>query len=432
MKSLDAEQAKRQALLAERKQAMEAGETDLYLQKDDELKALDKKEIMEVLDQFQQSQDAAVLIQRGVRTLTAEETKYYESIIKALDSPDPRQAVAGLDSTIPQTIIETVFNDLAQEYPILKHVDFMYTPSNVKMIYNKTGALKAKWGGLTAGVTEELSGAVDAVETGKFNLSAYIYVSKPMIVLGAPWIDSYVRSILKDALAFGLEDGFVNGTGLNEPIGMIRSMATFDTSTGYPAKVASKIANLSIQQLGPQVMKLKFHSGTRRRPARQMFFAYSPGDEVKVLAARKVLGPMGYIDVVAPNYNIKFVECASLERGTAILGISKQYLGTLAGNEGGELEFSDHFKFLDQNRTYMIHLLGNGIPKDETSFVVLDISDLAPFVPQVNTDVSVEVTVPELQQPVAITGSVNVEPGEDPLKTIAVVEDGEGGDPEGV
>lgn len=429
MKSLDAEQAKRQVLLAGMKQAMEEGDTDGFIQKQQELSELYQKETMEAFEQYRASQDATVLAQRGVRSLTSEEKKYYEKLIQALDSPDPRQAVAGLDVTIPQTVFDTVFEDLAQEYPILKHVDFMYTPSNVKMIYNKTGVKKATWGVLTAGITTELSGEVDAVETGKHNLSAYIFVSKPMLTLGAEWIDRYVRVILKDALAFGLEEGFVMGTGKNQPIGMIRSTATFDETDGYPAKTASALANFSIPALGAQIAKLKVHSGNRRRPARGLFFAYSPADEVKVLAARKVLGPMGYIDVVP--YNIDFVECASLPAKTAILGISKQYLGTIAGNEDGQLEFSDEYKFLEQNRTYAIHLLGNGLPKDMTSFVVLDIENLAPFVPQVDTDVSVTVDVPALSQPVEITGSVEVEPGEAPLKTIAVVEDGEEGEPGG-
>lgn len=418
MKSLDVKKANMQALLDGMKQAMESGDTEGFIQKNLELGELRQQETIEMFEQFQASQDVTTLAQRGVRSLTSKEREYYNKLIEALDSPDPRQAIAGLDATIPQTVFDTVFDDLAQEFPILKHVDFMYTPANVKMIYNKQGMQKATWGGLTAGITKQLAGEVAAVETGKHNLSAYIFVSKPMLTLGAEWIDRYVRVILKDALAFGLEDGFVNGAGKVEPIGMIRNLAGSVVNGGYPAKVASKLANFSIPELGVQIAKLKVHAGDRRRPARGLFFAYSPDDEVKVLAARKVLGPMGYIDVVP--YAIDFVECASLTAGTAILGISKQYLGTLAGNEGGELEFSDEYKFLEQNRTYAIHLLGNGLPKDNTSFVVLDIKDLAPFVPQVNTDVAVTVNVPELEQPVAITGSVNVEPGEEPLKTQAV------------
>lgn len=421
MKSLDVKKANMQALLDGMKQAMESGDTEGFIQKNLELGELRQQETIEMFEQFQTSQDVTTLAQRGVRSLTSVERDYYNKLIEALDSADPRQAVAGIGETIPQTVFDTVFEDLAQEFPILKHVDFMYTKANVKMIYNKQGMQKATWGALTAGITTALDAEVDAVETGKHNLSAYIYVSKPMLTLGVEWIDRYVRVILKDALAFGLEDGFVNGTGKAEPIGMIRNLAGSVVAGEYPAKTASELADFSIPELGAQIAKLKVHATDRRRPARGLFFAYSPDDEVKVLAARKVLGPMGYIDVVP--YAIDFVECASLEAGTAILGISKQYLGTLAGNEGGELEFSDEYKFLEQNRTYAVHLLGNGLPKDNTSFVVLDIEDLAPFVPQVNTDVAVTVNVPELEQPVAITGSVNVEPGEEPLKTLAVEAD---------
>ena len=41
------------------------------------------------------------------------------------------------------------------------------------------------------------------------------------------------------------------------------------------------------------------------------------------------------------------------------------------------MTYDDSVQFLEDNRVYKIRLLGNGRPKDNTSFEVLDISALA-------------------------------------------------------
>lgn len=99
------------------------------------------------------------------------------------------------------------------------------------------------------------------------------------------------------------------------------------------------------------------------------------------MGARRILTQSGFISTVA--YEISFVQSAAVEQGKAIVGIKNKYFGTLAGEK--KLEYSDHFKFLDDSRTYKIKMLGNGLPKDNSSFVVVDISGIAPQIPKVIT-----------------------------------------------
>ena len=51
----------------------------------------------------------------------------------------------------------------------------------------------------------------------------------------------------------------------------------------------------------------------------------------------------------------------------------------------GFIEYSDHVQFLDDNRVYTSHFYGNGRPVDNNAFVVLDISELAAWIPTVKT-----------------------------------------------
>lgn len=59
-------------------------------------------------------QDATILAQRGVRQLTSKEKQYYEKIIEAMRSTDPKQALNDVEVVMPETIIDSVFDDSRQ------------------------------------------------------------------------------------------------------------------------------------------------------------------------------------------------------------------------------------------------------------------------------------------------------------------------------
>ena len=45
----------------------------------------------------------------------------------------------------------------------------------------------------------------------------------------------------------------------------------------------------------------------------------------------------------------------------------------------GEIDYSDHYRFLEDDRTYLVKLYGNGFPRDNNAFLLLDISEVQPF-----------------------------------------------------
>ena len=69
-----------------------------------------------------------------------------------------------------------------------------------------------------------LSNELTASNTLAMNLvklTAFLPVGKAMLDLGPVWLDRYVRAVLADAAALGLEEGLINGTGKDMPIGMV-------------------------------------------------------------------------------------------------------------------------------------------------------------------------------------------------------------------
>ena len=52
-------------------------------------------------------------------------------------------------------------------------------------------------------------------------------------------------------------------------------------------------------------------------------------------------------------------------------------------SKGGTIEYSDEYKFLEDQRYYLVKLLGNGRATSDNDFIYLDISNLEPVVDEV-------------------------------------------------
>lgn len=68
-------------------------------------------------EDLRNEQDSRALTARGVRQLTSEETKYYQALGEAMRAKNPRQALANLDVVMPETVIDSVFEDLETNPP---------------------------------------------------------------------------------------------------------------------------------------------------------------------------------------------------------------------------------------------------------------------------------------------------------------------------
>lgn len=324
--------------------------------------------------------DRAALAQRGERILTSKEQAFYTTLAQTLESKNYRQELTNADLTIPETVINSVFDDIRQARPLLDVVDFQVYPGNVRVIIDMSGNNKAVWGKLCDDIVEELELDLGEWEIGKHKLSAFIFVCKPMLQLGAEWLDRFVREHLRDALEAGLEEGIVSGNGVDQPVGMIRDLAaSYNPSTGYAKQTATALASFGVKDLGPIMQALATNEQDKGRSIGQVFLAYNPADYYTVLhPATHILTPTGYISV--EPFGIKMVPSEEVEVGEAVLGVVGKYLATVATGIEGQIEYSDHYKFLEDDRTYIIKLLGNGIPKDKVSFKLLDISGVEPFI----------------------------------------------------
>lgn len=324
--------------------------------------------------------DAAALAARGLRQITSEEKRYYEALITAMKSSDPKQALANLDVTMPKTIIEDVFDSLKAEHRLLSVIDFNNTTYVTEWILNKNGKQKAVWGEITAEIEKELSGDFEKLDMVMFSLTAFMPVAKSMLDLGATWLDSYVRQVLQDALYVGLEEGIVCGTGVKMPIGMMKDLnASRTDGAPYPDKTAIKVTAFTPEVYGGLIGQMAVSRNNRPRAVGEVIMVVNPVDYwQKVMPATTIQRPDGtFANNVLP-YPTDVIQSEEVPSGKAVMGIAKQYFCGIGTGKDGVIEYDDSYKFLQRERVYTGHLYGNGKPKDNNSFLVLDISALQP------------------------------------------------------
>ena len=394
MRNLDLMQKERTEILQRMSQAITENNSEAYVQAFNDLAASIQEAVRAEYEQAIQSNDASILAQRGVRQLTSEETQYYQAVIEAMKSNNPKQALSEVDKVLPKTTIDAVFEDLTANHPLLDAINFQNTGALVEIIISTSSGV-AGWGDLTATINEELAGSFAIIELGQKKLSAFIPVAKAMLDLGPSWMDKYVRTLLAEALATELEAAIVDGDGNGKPLGMTRKLSGAVDGV-YPRKTDTAITDLSPATFGTILNTVSQGPNGKRRAVPELLMVVNPADYyTKVFPAttpRTTDG--GYTTGVFP-YPTKVIVSAAVPSGKAVFGLANRYFFGLGTAKGGKLEYSDEYKFLEDQRVYLIKLYGNGRALDENAFVYVDISNLVPTVQKVEvTNIDDLPTVP--------------------------------------
>lgn len=386
---------KKAEIMAKMHKAMTEGNEEEFSQAFTEYTDMLQEAVMAEAKGMIQAADNTILAGRGVRALTSEETKYYQKVIDAMKSTNPKQALADFDVVLPVTVINSVFEDITEEHPLLDAINFVPTGALVEiLISTQDGRHLATWDQLCAEIVKELVAGFDKIDLTLKKLSAFIPVCKAMLDLGPEWLDRYVRTILSEAIANGLEKAIIDGSGLNEPTGMRRDPnSPLDPVNGYAVIQAVQFDELAPETYGALIADLTVSPNGLNRKITEVLLIVNPIDYfTKIMpatAVRKLDGT--YIYDIFP-FPTRVVQSAYVPQDEAVLGLGKRYFMGLGTSKGGRIEYSDEYRFLEDERVYLTKLYGNGKPLDSNSFKRLDITGLKPLIPTVKTiDVTPEV-----------------------------------------
>jgi HK97 family phage major capsid protein len=386
MKNLDLLKQKKAEIMQKLNAAIKEGNEEAFTQAFTELTDTLQEAVLAEAKGIVQAADNTVLVGRGVRALTSEETQYYQAVIQAMRSTNPKQALTDIDIVFPKTVIDAVFEDLVEDHPLLEAIDFQNTSGLVEYIVNAGSKPLATWQALTATIVTELTRDFQKVDLAHKKLTAFIPVAKAMLDLGPVWLDRFVRAILGEAVYNGLEDGIVDGDGLLEPIGMNKNLAgAVDPTTGYPAKTKVPVEDFGPENYGGLISQLIVGPNGNIRTVREVILVVNPVDYLtKVMPATTQLINGTWVNNIFP-FPTRVIQSAAVTQGSAIMGIGRKYFMGLGTQKSGKIEYSDEYHFLEDERVYLVKLYGTGRPVDNTAFLYLDISALKPNFPIVRT-----------------------------------------------
>lgn len=330
--------------------------------------------------------DASILASRGVRQLTGEERNYYCKVIDAMRSDNPRQALSSLDVVLPKTTIDAVFEDLTNTHPLLDAINFQNTSGLVEIIVNTGSKQLATWSALSSEIVKELTGGFKKIGMEHNKLAAFLPVCKAMLDLGPEWLDRYVRTLLSEAIYLGLEESIINGTGKDMPIGMNRQVGDGVTVTGgvYPEKETVELTSLDPITYGILLSGMSTTPNGNSRVIESVLMIVNPKDYLtKIMPATTVRGADGTFTRNVFPFPTTVIQSVQVPEDRAIIGLGDRYFMGIGTAKSGKIEYSDEYRFLEDERVYLVKLYGHGEPLDNNAFVYADISGLTPYVQEV-------------------------------------------------
>ncbi|QQU16513.1 phage major capsid protein [Enterococcus casseliflavus] len=324
--------------------------------------------------------DNRVLEARGIPTLTAEETKFYNEVSKA----------GGFDKDLvwPETIFEKVFEDLEKDHPLLRLVNFTSTTGKVKVIRSRRKGV-AVFGPLHKDLEGQLDAEFDSTEYTQLALTAFMLISNDTLDLGPRWINRYVQLSLREAISDIWEVKIVTGTGNNEPIGLLKDLDGAVTGGVYPDKASA--GTLTFKDAATMVTEFAKVLKTASKYTHRIGDNDTDGETKYRKVSGKVyliVNPVNYYDIVArvttQNANGVFVsnlpfvsqdhiiESLDVPENKLIAFIDGEYDATQSRPEKIAV-YKETFA-MKRATLYAIDMLGNGQPTNNDAAQVYDIA----------------------------------------------------------
>ena len=329
---------------------------------------------------YAQTGDKNILAQRGYRQLTSAEERFYDKFIEASKMRNVQMAVTTLkdlkdNELMPETIIEDVYRDLVAEHPLLAKVQFQSVAYATKVIMNDHSAQSAVWGEIDAEITKEIKSAFKMLEMTQNKLSAFAVIPMGLLDLGKTFLDAYIRAILKDAIAVALEEAIVKGDGKGKPVGLMKKL-TGALDGVHQDKEAIAVTDFGVKSMGELIAKMAKNEKGQNRKVGDLTLIVNANDYyTKVAPAVRVQNMAGaYVDNFA--FPMEVVISEAVPAGKAVMAMLDNYFVGVGFPKEGVIEFSDEYKFLEDQRTYKIKTYAVGRAIDENSALVLDISGL--------------------------------------------------------
>lgn len=304
----------------------------------------------------------------GLRTLSKEEKTFYEAL------KDVKQSITGNQiDIIPTSIIDITLEDIRKESKLLKYINF--APANVKkwLTASKSGAYS--WGALTDKVKGELTASFDGLNMEVAKLTVYLVLPKAIKDLALPFVDKYVRAVLKEQLNDGLEYGCLQGTGKDMPIGAYKQIS----ATNGDGTHKDKDVNTDLTSFKPKALAgaKKYLTKNGTRVIDKLILVCHPNDEADYVAPA-IYDAEGKL--VSSYKNMDVVTSVGNPEGKAALMIPNKYV---MGLTGLNIKDYDQTMALDDADVIIGKGYSNGRASDDNIAYIFDVTKLEEYIPSI-------------------------------------------------
>lgn len=324
------------------------------------------KQVRAEYDELKNVTDNRVLEARGITTLTAEETKFYNEAVKT----------GGFDSEVvwPETILERVFENLQKDHPILSIINFTPTVGRVKVIRaRRTGV--AVFGPLHKDLEGQLDSKFGASEFVQLALTAFFLVSNDTLDLGPRWIDRFINLSLTEAVRDIWAEKIIAGTGNNEPIGLLKDLdgavtlgvykdkATAGTLTFGKDKIVTEVADVmkKLSKFTYKVDKTDKGEVKYRSVAGKVFLIVNPVNYWDIVSRITFANLNNIYGSAMPFIDVKnIIESVDVPENKLIAFVEGEYDATQSRAEKVSV-YKETFA-MKRATLYAVDMLGNGYP----------------------------------------------------------------------
>ncbi|WP_020059106.1 phage major capsid protein [Bacillus sp. 123MFChir2] len=320
----------------------------------------------DILNQVNESMvDRSIMQSRGANVLTSEEMKFFNAVVEE----------GGFKSTetLPKTTQERIFDDLVQSHPLLEHIGLENLGAVTEFIYgDPEGA--AVWGPLFGDIKGQLNATFRKESIAQLKLTAFIPLANDMLKLGPVWVERYVRTMISEAMAVGLERGFVTGTGKDEPIGLLKDPSGSVVGGVYPDKKSAGTLTFepgrkTINELKDVVKllakKLNADGSDADRPkniAGKVVMVTNPFDTFDIQANATIQNAAG-VYVTSLPFNPTSTESVFVPQGKVLFFVKGEYIAAMGGTE--PIKKYEETLALEDATLYIAKQYATGKPKDK-------------------------------------------------------------------
>lgn len=327
----------------------------------------------DILNQVNESiLDRSIMQSRGANVLTSEEMKFFNAVVQDGGFKDTE--------TLPSTTQERIFDDLVEAHPLLNEIGLQNLGAVTEFIYgDPEGA--AVWGPLFGDIQGQLNATFRKEKITQLKLTAFIPISNDMLTLGPVWVERYVRTMIVEAMAVGLEKGFVAGTGKDQPIGLLKDLKGSVVDGVYPDKAVAGTLTFqpgrkTINELKGVVEKLSIRTVGKnneekvRNVAGKVVMVVNPFDSFGIQANATTQNAAG-VYVTSLPFNPTIVESAFVPKGKVVFFVKGEYIAAMGGTE--PIKKFDQTLAMEDATLYIAKQYATGKPKDNYASQVYEL-----------------------------------------------------------